>query len=492
MIVAPTIRDVIEQAVRERPGQRLVFQSPVHPSQTTFAAIYARARRLAGALWELGMRPGDVLMVRMPNWEEAVVVYQAGAILGCVLVPLIHIYQAAETGFVLRQSKAKAIVVAEQDAEMVASVRPETLEHLITAPGAVRELEARGLEPPVIDLDPDAVHVLAYTSGTTAEPKGVRHTNRTLLAECSSLQHTFKHTGDDTFFTPFPVGHIAGMMTVLVNPFLFGHDVIVMDGWDAGEALQLIETERVVRSGGAPFFLMTLLDHPDIARRDLSSLKTYGLGGAGVPPSLVERAEEIGVVAFRAYGSTEHPSATGGTIEDPLEKRAYTDGRPMPGCEVRIVDGEIQTRGPELFVGYSEPALDEDAITADGWFRTGDVGELDADGYLTVTDRIKEIIIRGGENVSAREVEEILVRMPQVADAAVTPVTDDRYGERVCAFVVSSGDGPPSLEQVRDHFSSAGVARQKWPERLELVDALPRTLAGKVQKYVLRARVEGR
>jgi acyl-CoA synthetase (AMP-forming)/AMP-acid ligase II len=474
-----TVRDVIETAVRRWPDRRLVFHSPMQPSETTFEALYGRGRRFAAVLWERGFRPGDVLVVRMPSWEDAVAACQAGSIIGLVLVPLIHIYRETETAFVLEQSRAKGILVPSYDEDMVRSTGSSA--HIFTAPFG----DLPDASPPSVELDPDDIHVLAYTSGTTAEPKGVKHTHRTLIAECASLTRT-RMADDDVFFTPFPVGHIAGMMTVLVNPFLYGQTTVVMDGWDPSAALELFETERVTRSGGAPFFLQTMLDHPDVSKRDLSHVRSYGLGGAGVPPALVERAQrELGWAAFRSYGSTEHPSITGSAPDDPLEKRAYTDGRPMDGCEIRLAEsGEIESRGPELFVGYSDSELDQDAFTHDGWFRTGDVGVIDADGYLTITDRIKDIVIRGGENVSAREVEEILLGMPQVSDAAVAAVPDERYGERVCAFVV----GNVTLEQVREHFAKAAVAKQKWPEQVENVGSLPRTLAGKVQKYLLTSR----
>jgi acyl-CoA synthetase (AMP-forming)/AMP-acid ligase II len=235
---------------------------------------------------------------------------------------------------------------------------------------------------------------------------------------------------------------------------------------------------------------------------DLSSLREYGVGGASVPPTVVERAHQHGIVAFRAYGSSEHPSISGGSAYDALDKRAHTDGRLLDGVEVRIVDrtladlppnheGEILSRGPELFAGYRDPALDDDAFLPGRWFRTGDVGTLDADGYLTITDRRKDLIIRGGENLSSKLIEDILTEHEAVAEAAVVAAPDPLYGERVYAFVVLRPGAELSLTDVRAHFSVSGTARQLTPERLEVVDSLPRTATGKVRKADLRQRLCG-
>ena len=223
-------------------------------------------------------------------------------------------------------------------------------------------------------------------------------------------------------------------------------------------------------------------------------------GAAAVPPTLVERADRAGVPSYRCYGSSEHPSVTSSLPSDPLEKRAMTDGSPMPPNEIRIVDddgkdvdpgkpGEVATRGPELFVGYSDDALNVAAFLPGGWFLTGDIGVVDAEGYLTITDRKKDVIIRGGENIASKEVEDVLSRHSAIDDVAVVAEPDERYGERVCAFVTLREGADLSLDEVRRLFANAGVARQKTPERLEVVDAFPRTAAGKIKKFELRDRL---
>jgi len=326
----------------------------------------------------------------------------------------------------------------------------------------------------------------------------VQHTHTTLLAE---LRTRLTGVADDSvILAAFPSGHIAGTLGLL-RMLLQGMPHVVMDAWDAATAARLINESGVTATGGTPFFLTTLLDLA--GEIDLSSLREYGVGGASVPPSVIERAHEHGIMAFRAYGSSEHPSISGGSSEDALDKRARTDGRLLEGVEVRVVDdalqdlpagrpGEILSRGPELFVGYRDSALDTDAFVPGGWFRTGDVGVLDHDSYLTITDRRKDLIIRGGENLSSKLIEDILAEHEAVAEAAVVAAPDPLYGERVCAFVVLRSAATLSLNDIRAHFSVAGTARHLTPERLEIVDDLPRTATGKVRKDQLRGRLNSR
>ena len=229
-----------------------------------------------------------------------------------------------------------------------------------------------------------------------------------------------------------------------------------------------------------------------------------GLGGAPVPAAVSDRAEGMGISIVRSYGSTEHPSSTGAKHEEPSVKRKYTDGRALWGVELKLVDedgnvvpaghpGEILSRGPDRFVGYTDPALSDTALDADGWYASGDIGVLDADGYLTITDRKKDIIIRGGENVSAAEVEEILMRMPGVTEVAVVAAPDARLGEHACACLrMQPGHDVPDLAAVRAHFAAAGLAKQKWPEEVLGVEDFPRTPSGKIKKFVLRAELRGR
>ena len=515
-----TFNDLLTEGAIDRwPDNRFVVASPTRPATLTYREMHEQGVRLAGALHALGLRKGDVLAMEMPNWMEACALYHAATALGVVVTPIIHIYQAREVEFILRQSRAKAFVIPDDwrgidYLSMIEQIRPRLpdLQHVIvvgektpegTIPFADLEAQATG-DFPQPDISPDDPHILAYTSGTTADPKGVVHSHNTLLAECRQTKAFSGGDERDVFLCPNPIGHIAGIFSALIAPFIYGYDkLVLMDGWDPKWALELIQEHRVTRTGGATFFAMTLVGAPEFTEYDLSSMQLFGLGGAGVPPSIVQQLHGLGWKSSRSYGCTEHPSITMGALDDPPDKCAFTDGRPQTDVEIRLVDddgndvppgaeGEVVSRGPDQFLGYMDPAMDAEAFDADGWFHTGDIGRLDDDGYLVITDRKKDIIIRGGENISAREVEEILAGHPKVQEAAVTPVADPTYGERVCAFVITRDGQTLTLDEVLAHFKDRGVAKQKTPERLELVTEFPRTLSGKIQKYVLRRGIEGR
>jgi acyl-CoA synthetase (AMP-forming)/AMP-acid ligase II len=288
------------------------------------------------------------------------------------------------------------------------------------------------------------------------------------------------------------------LVSVLVPPLL-GQEIHLLDYWDAGEVLDLMMTESLSAGTGAPLFLASLLDHPGCTARHHELIEMSSLGGAAVPAELVLRAERAGIVAMRGYGCTEHPSISLGMPRDPAHQRARTDGTPCAGVDIRVVDddgvdvpvgtqGEIYSRGPDLFCGYTDPGLNAAAFD-DGWYRTGDLGRLDDDGFLSVVDRKKDIVIRAGMNISPAEVEAAMMAMPQVVGVAVIAVPDARTGERTCAFVrpVPGGDAP-SIEQVQQHMSKVGLAKYKWPEEICCHrDDFPRTPAGKVRKTELCA-----
>jgi acyl-CoA synthetase (AMP-forming)/AMP-acid ligase II len=349
---------------------------------------------------------------------------------------------------------------------------------------------------PAPQRDPDDTALMVFTSGTTSDPKGVLHSHNSLLAELRASPNPVESAAAPVVLSPWPAGHIAGVLGIL-RLYFSGAESVLMDAWDADAAARLIEEYQVTSSSGTPYFISSLLDAAAAGGYDISSLRTYLVGAANVPAEVVERCERTGIVTFRAYGSSEHPTITSGEPGQPAHKRANTDGTLRPGCEVRIVDdagrdlpagcdGEILSIGPDQFLGYRQPAFNEDTFDAQGWFRTGDIGRLDADGHLTITDRKKDIIIRGGENIASKEVEDLLAAHPNVQEAAVTAMPDARLGEKVCAFVILRSGTTLSLDDVRSHFAALKVARQKTPERLEIVDNLPRTASGKVKKFELR------
>jgi acyl-CoA synthetase (AMP-forming)/AMP-acid ligase II len=339
----------------------------------------------------------------------------------------------------------------------------------------------------VLAVDPAAPAVIAFTSGTTRDPKGVVHSHYTLGFETRQLDGLLAPDRGDQL-TAAPVGHFIGLLNAFLMPVLSGYAINLADVWDPGKVLGLLE-EGLTVGGGATFFVTSLIDHPDFEpAKHLGGLKYAGLGGSSVPAAVTTRLTDLGVTVFRSYGSTEHPSITGSRYDAPLEKRIFTDGSPMAGCEIRLAeDGEILSRGPELCLGYLDDELTAKVFDADGWYHTGDVGVLDADGYLTIVDRKADFIIRGGENISALEVEEALLAMAAVAEVAVVAAPDARLGEHAAAVLrLVVGYQAPTLEELRVHLAGVGLARQKWPEEIHTVADFPRTASGKIQKVVLR------
>ena len=506
-----TIGDAIIEGARQYPDKLVKVHSTIRPDTTTRAVLYAESRRLATGLIGLGVRPGDVVAVQLPNWRECLAAHAGIWLAGAVVLPIVPIYGPAEVAFIARQSGARALILAREIRNRDAAA---TLDAVADLPGLAHRILVGDPLPgttPYTDLAATPAGAIAptaggggrallvYTSGTTAEPKGVQHSHAGLLGEIRAMDE-MRGGGDDmTTLSVFPSGHIAGTLGIL-RVFCGSSATIAMDAWDPVAAARLIDEYSVTASGGAPIHLSGILDVAEREGLDLSSLTEYVTGAAGVAGSLIRRADGFGVGAFRCYGSSEHPTISSGLPVDPLDKRADTDGRVCPGTEVRIVDeddrdvetgypGEILTRGPELFSGYTDTAHTR-ASMLDGWFRTGDIGRLDAEGFLTITDRKKDIIVRGGENISSKEVEDVLSSHPAIAEAAAIGAADDRYGERVCAFVVVTPGSHFGIPDAAAHFAACGLARQKTPEHIVVVDELPRTASGKVQKHLLRAQLK--
>jgi acyl-CoA synthetase (AMP-forming)/AMP-acid ligase II len=525
---------LLSRAVQAQPMTRMHFYTEEGVTSITTSGLIFAGRQLARGLRAIGLQRGDAIAMQLPTTRDTAALYLAALEIGAVLVPIVHIYGPAEVGFILRQSRARFLCVPERWRGIDFLARVDALgplpdlERVIvrgerTLPGGITLKAIETLaETTCAATSPmpqvDDVCLLLYTSGTTAAPKGVRHTHRTVGAEWlipfvdvdaapeepaapaprGGVAALGRPGGGGPYLTPFPAGHIAGF-NFLLRPFVTGTDMVFMDRWDARLAAELVERHRVRLSGGTPFHLQGLLDAAKRDGRDLSSLASYSMGGTGVTPEHVAAADRAGFAGSRSYGLTEHSTVSVGWRDMPFEQRAQTDGRLQPGSEVRIVDelerelplgtdGEILVRGPELFIGYTDAALNAQAFTTDGWFRTGDIGRLDSANCLTLTDRKKDIVIRGGENISSQEVERVLATHPAVQDVAVVAQPDPRYGEKVCAFVVLHSGGTLDLAGVQEHFAAAGVARQKTPEGLHLVNELPRTASGKVKKGELRER----
>ena len=512
-----TLGAMVARRLAANPDLTVAVWSRTRGWRGTYADVEGEARRIVALLRANGVEPGEPVAFQLPNWREAVVSFVALALGGYVLVPIVHIYGRKEVGFILEQSGAVAYVsplaYGHVDyAAIVADAAPPSLRlHVVVgddAPPSLANHVARVPWSACGTLAPqrestrvraDDVAVLAYTSGTTSDPKGVIHDHRTMLAE---LRHMADYmTAGRSKLMGSPVTHATGMLGAVLGPLVTDQAIHLIDRWDPTHVLEVMREAHVGSGTGASVFLASLIDHPDFTARDAALINRVGLGGAPVPVALGERAAAHGITIIRAYGSTEHPSTTGASFDDSAEIRHHTDGRALGAVELRLVDedgrdvpvgtpGEILSRGPDLCLGYTDPALTAAAFDDDGWYRTGDVGVLDTSGNLTITDRVKDIIIRGGENVSAAEVENALQSLPGVAEVAVVAAPDARLGEHACAVLRMRADAtPPTLADLAAHLASAGLARQKWPEELRVVDDFPRTASGKIRKVDLRARL---
>ena len=463
-------------------------------SEALLAAVAVEQARLRAA----GVRRGDVVGVQLPNWWEAVATVHALWGMGAVVCPVPVNFRAAELGRILAAVDVAAFVAPAEHRgthhpELIATATARAGVDVpvltVRDPGAVQPgVPAAG---PELDAGLDDVCVLMFTSGTTGTPKGVLHSHRTLLADAWSIVRLFALDGDRVYM-PSPVGHITGLVYGVMMPLLVGGAVVLQADWDAAAGVEIVEANACTFSVGATPFLRGLTD--EYARRGTTSALTgFVCGGADVPPTLVRRATEVlGAVVVRAYGLTEMPTVTCGGPDDPPRIREDTDGRLTGSSQARLADpiggvGELEVRGPELCLGYLDPAHAAESFTVDGWFRTGDLATIAPDGGITIAGRVKDIIVRGGENISVKEVEDYLLDHPAVADVAIVGVPDETLGERACAFVVTvPGAPPPTLPEISAFLLGYEIAKHKLPEYLLWTDRLPRTESGKVQKFRLR------
>jgi acyl-CoA synthetase len=481
----------LARALEEGPATTFQVHSAVRPYRGTYGDVEHVARRLAAGLQARGVGPGDVVAFQLPNWMEAAATFWASALLGAVVVPIVHFYGPKEVGYILTAARPKVFITTEQFARM--TYNPDLCVDVSIVGLVGRDFDDLLAAEPMegtLDADPARPALIAFTSGTTRDPKGVVHSHQTLGCEIRQLNagHPKNPAGS---LTALPVGHFIGMLGGLLCPVLEGVPIHLCDAWDPGLVLKLMTRDGIGFGGGPTYFISSLLDHPEFTDDHLQYMRYLGLGGSSVPSTVTRRLTDLGLVVTRSYGSTEHPSITGSSPTAALEKRLFTDGAAREGVEIRLAsDGEILSRGPDLCIGYLDAELSAKAFDSDGWYHTGDIGVLDEDGYLTITDRKSDVIIRGGENISALEVEEALLAMPEVAEAVVVAAPDDRFGERVVGVLrLRPGHEMPTRNRVREHFEAAGMARQKWPEELREVEDYPRTPSGKVQKYMVRQQV---
>lgn len=501
----PTLGSHVANAASEDPSGLAIVEGA---RRITNAEVYADVRRLAGGLRSLGVERGDVVTLEVPNWWETNVLIHAVLRVGAVVNPVVPIYRDRELEFIVGQARPQVLLVPHRfrgfdyvamcerilgdvdHAPTVVVVRPEG--PLPDGYLSFDELLELG-EPDDADRGRVAdIALLLYTSGTTADPKGVLHDHRTLHHENTSIVDLFRLDGDSTAFMGSPVTHITGFLYGALLPPLLGATVALLDIWDASVARDLIDRERCRFTVGATPFLAGLTSQYESDPGECP-MTAFACGGADVPPDLVRRARDVlDAVVVRVYGSSEFPTVSCTGPEGSIHIAAETDGPPIGQIVCRIADpddtgvGELEARGPERFLGYLDPSLNAEAFTGDGWFRTGDLAAIGPGGAITIHGRKKDIIIRGGENISVREVEEVLLDHPGVSDVAIVAMPDQRMGERACAFVVAAAGSEPTLPLLAAYLERRGLARQKFPERVEIVSELPRTASGKIQKFVLR------
>lgn len=475
--------------------------------------LLADAEALSVGLADLGLIAGDVISFQTPNWLEAAVINLAAALSGFVINPIVPIYRDAEVGMMLADCRAKAFIVAASFrnydfAAMAERLKPSLpdLDYIITVRGdSALNYESlldagrgRAFARPVVD--PASVKMLLYTSGTTGRPKGVLHSHNTLTRVLQQSAQHWSIDAGDAIIMPSPVTHVSGYANGLEMPFVVGTQTILMEAWNADDALALIGTHDVVGTVAATPFLTELADAATRVGERLPSLRFFACGGAAVPPDVIPAANKAfaNCHAFRVFGSSEVPLVTLGYPAAADERLAATTDGAIIDYAVRIVDdgdqdvpvgseGEILARGPAMFLGYADEQQTRDAITADGYFRTGDIGCITAEGGILITGRKKDLIIRGGENISAKEIEDVLHTHPAVQEATVVAMPHDRLGEGVCAYVILSAEA--DAETLAKHVQASGLAKQKTPERFEFVADFPRTASGKIRKDILRAEV---
>jgi acyl-CoA synthetase (AMP-forming)/AMP-acid ligase II len=512
-----TLADVARRAWRQAPDRLLLIEGD---RRVTRAGAWDAASRLAAFFVSRGLKPGDVVSFQLPNWIEAAVIALAARRYGLILNPIPPIYRESEVGYILQDCRAKLVFVPQvfrghDHLRMLEGLRSRlpSVQDVVVVRGdgaagvewrhALSRAPARDDDLPAVD--PAAAMVVMYTSGTTGRPKGVLHNHYAFDYRVRSMAGAWSIGPPDVVFMPSPVTHITGAYWAFDMPWVSGATSVLMDVWSADEGIDCIEKNRCTVTGGATPFLRQLLDTAAARPAAMASLRLFFCGGTTVSADLIREAAAAypHCLCFRAYGSTEMPTTTLG-IRDRAQAvlGAETDGEVVPPTEVRIVDpstganvadgeeGEILVRGPEQLVGYVHPEDNDGAFDEDGYFRMGDLGRRVHERYLVITGRKKDIIIRSGENLSPKEVEDVLAAHPAVADVAIVAMPSPETGEKGCAFVVLRPGQTIELAEIRRFVERAGLARQKCPEHLVLVDELPRVPSGKVSKDALRARAK--
>jgi acyl-CoA synthetase (AMP-forming)/AMP-acid ligase II len=505
-----TLADRLKEAATTAP-QRILLVDADHriDSQT----LYSRASALAQAML-MRIPPGSVISFMLPNWHEAAVIYLAATLAGMVVNPILPSLRDRELLFILKDLGTRMIFVPASFRQLdyvamlgrvtalmdpapeVIVVRGDARDH--TSYAALFEFPVSGRALP--ELQADAVRMVLYTSGTTGRSKGVLHSHNSIHALIRQIRDHWLVEPGDKFLVPSPIGHIGGSIYAFECPLLLGTTAVLMDQWNADAAVKLLLAEGCTHMAGATPFLQQLLAAAEQSQTRLPSLKLFVCGGASVPPALIRQAAAYfeNAAVTRVYGSTEVPVTTVGAVK-PVEAAyaAETDGR-AGLADVKLVDsggnpgqaGEILARGPQMLVGYLRAEDEAAAFDADGYFRTGDLGAWVDGNYLVVTGRAKDIIIRNGENISPKEIEDLLLGHPEIAEVSIVGLPDARTGERTCAVIVPKAASEPTVESLRSFLLKEGLATFKFPEKVVLWDALPKNDAGKVLKHQIRASLQ--
>jgi cyclohexanecarboxylate-CoA ligase len=512
--------DYLDDAVAAAPGITAFVgwnSMRCYKAWLSYAELAECADKIAAGLLALGIGKGDVVAFQLPNWWEFTALFYACNRIGAIANPLMPIFRQREMRFMLGFAEAKVAVVPTlwrgfDHVAMLREIRSDLprLQHVF----AVGGMDGQSFEQALLDRPavspaererlaklrpgPNEVVELIYTSGTSGEPKAVMHTANTVLAPARCFIDDIGLTARDIVFMGSPYAHQTGFLYGMLMPVMLGTTTVALDAWSGADAAPLMAREGVTFSMGATPFLSDMVNLPDVAREKVSrTLRTWVCAGAPIPRVLVQRAKaEMNLDVLSCWGMTENAGLTITRKRDSQTKAFETDGRALPGNEVRVVDdqkkpvpadtvGHLQARGITHFVGYlKKPHLN--SIDADGWFDTGDLACMDPDGYIRIVGRTKDVIIRGGENIPVAEVENLIYQHPKVAECAVVAMPDERLGERSCAFIVLRGSTSLALAELTHFLEAKGMAKQYWPERIELVTEMPRTPSGKIQKFRLR------
>jgi cyclohexanecarboxylate-CoA ligase len=525
----PTILDDFRSRAAEHPHKAAIVTyrgGGAMPVTVTYGQLASAVDRIADGLLELGVGRGDVVSVQLPNGWEFAAVALATMQVGAIVNPLVAIFRRRELEFMLRRAGSVVLFVPDEfrgfsHSTLAAELRAELpgLRHAVV----VGQQDRGSLPPDVLGFDDhflrreqpvasrwadvvprgaDEIVSLMYTSGTTGEPKGTLHTTNTLRSAGNPLFNVVPLDSDDVCFMASTLGHLTGFLWGMLQPLTRGMKIVFQDVWDPAAFVRLVAREGITWTLSATPFAVDAVNAQVAAPQDLGSFRFFLCAGAPIPSSLPARATEVlGARLVSLWGTSECGICSIQSPDDPLNEISTNDGRPTPVMDVRIVgengravpDGEpgrLLSRGASLFVGYiGRPDLFASVVDADGWFDTGDLGYRTPSGGLRICGRSKDIIVRGGENVPVVEVENVLFTHPNVRDVAVVGYPDERLGERACAIVVPDGP-PPALSDLTTFLAERGMAKQYWPERLELRTELPRTPSGKVQKYKIRDELE--